>query len=105
MNKTATFLIVVVLAARGMIYISDYNKSKIQKLETSDNSYSEPKAMNMNEPRPGSEMNELKVVADATVTFLLAGDNEIYYYKGRFNGVLQKTGYDKVGSLDRKAHV
>ena len=99
MNKVATFLIVVVLIARGVMYIYDHNKSKIQNLVSPETPPSEEVIMNQEEPNPSAGMD---ADTSATVTFILTGNNEIYYYTGAFKYTMQRTDNDKVAKLVQK---
>ena len=99
MNKIATFLIVVVLIARGAIFIYDHNKSKIQKMASPEKTSSEELITNPAEPDSSTVMD---VDRSATVTFILTGNNEVYYYTGAFKNIVQKTANDKVAKLVRK---
>lgn len=95
MNKLITFLIVVVLVARGAIFIYDHNKSKIQEL-VSPQKPSEEVIVNPDEPDSSTVMN---TGTSATVTFILTGSNEIYYYTGAFKYIMQRTDNDNVAKL------
>lgn len=97
MSKIATFLIVVVLIARGALYIYDNNKDKIHKLvEPVDRSTNETSA-NTNRSASPSDATNTKEVSFTTLTFLLTDGKEIYYYVGPFNGSLNSIHRDYVG--------
>jgi hypothetical protein len=99
MNKVITFLIVVVLIARGAMYIYDHNKSKIQNLVSPEPSSTEAVQMNLNEPDSSTGTNADR---SATVTFILTGNNDIYYYTGAFKYIVERTDKDEVVKLIRK---
>ena len=91
------FVIVVVLLARGAIYIYDHNKDKIDNLvsrpgpvKVNDNAISEGSG-------PAVYDAEGKVISAYTLTFLLSGNNEIYYYVGDLNDNLSVIDYNTVG--------
>jgi hypothetical protein len=88
-----------VLIARGVLFIYDNNKSKIDKLISPGKPATEEVSMNLNEPASSTGMRSDSV---ATITFILTGDNDIYYYTGTFRYSFQKTGYDKVGRIIRQ---
>ncbi len=97
MQKIATFLIVVVLVARGAIYFYDHNKNKIDSLVSqSDQAYTKDAVNNEESGTPGDE-TQGEIVSPFTLTFLLAGNNEIYYYAGEFNGDLYILDYNTIG--------
>jgi hypothetical protein len=99
MNKIAAFLIVVVLIARGAMFIYDHNKSKIQQMVSPEKPASEEIITSPEEPDSSTVMN---VDRSGTVTFILTGNNEIYYYTGAFKNTVQKTDEDKVAKLIEK---
>ena len=98
MNKTFLFLIVLVLAARLALFLSDRRerilKSQVEAIV--------PQPDNLIEPKPDTDLGQLRVKASGAITFLLAEDNEIYYYKGAFTGNLKKTDYSKVREVIKK---
>lgn len=97
MNKILTFLIVVVLLARGALYIYDQNKSKTDNQVLQSNPATTKEIVN--EEKPGVEANatEVQPVSAFTLTFLLSGNNEIYYYTGELNGNLGILDYNTIG--------
>jgi hypothetical protein len=99
MNKVITFLIVVVLIARGMMFIYDHNKSKIQNLVSPEKTPTEEVIVTPDEPDSSTVKNTDR---SATVTFILTGNNEIYYYAGVFKYIVERTDADKVSKLVRK---
>ena len=91
--------------ATGVFYF--INKSAKQKNITaplSNPDSSKPVPMPMNEPKPENDNNRLIIKWSGAVTFLLADNNEIYYYKGIFDGNLHKTDYIKVRGLIKKCN-
>ena len=56
--------------------------------------------MKLPDPKPVTE--EMKVNTQGLLTFILSGNNEIYYYRGGFNGMIKKTDYVKVRELIRQ---
>lgn len=99
MQKLATFLIVVVLIARGALFIYDKNKSKIDKLVNPEKPSSEQILVTPEEPVSSTG---IRSDTTATVTFILTDGNEIYYYTGAFRYFFQKTDNDKVGRIIQK---
>jgi predicted RNase H-related nuclease YkuK (DUF458 family) len=97
MNKFITFLIVVVLIARGAIYIYDNNKDKIDKLVEPVDRITNETSTNTNRSASPSDATNTKEVSFTTLTFLLTGGKEIYYYVGPFNGTLNAINSDYVG--------
>lgn len=59
-------------------------------------------AMQMSEPRPERDSEKIKTNTPGAVTLLLSANNNIYYYTGSFNGVINKTDFNYVGELIRK---
>ncbi|HMW26519.1 MAG TPA: hypothetical protein PLK54_01925 [Ferruginibacter sp.] len=90
MNRIATLLIIVVLALRGFIFYNDHYGSKTMVAPKPDEAILEPRAVEQEATIPATA---------STVTFILAEQNDIYYYKGKFEGRLQKTSYTQVRSL------
>jgi hypothetical protein len=88
MNKIAGFLIIVVLIARGALYIYDNNKNKIDSLVTPSHSATSETPLSTKPAASRSDAANTKVVSYTTLTFLLTAGDEIYYYVGPFNGIL-----------------
>lgn len=102
MNKTIPFLIVLVLAARAMLFLSDHNMLQGRSATEVKNTTEEPIGIDLNEPTTDTAIAQLKISASSTVTFLLADNHEIYYYKGAFNGILKRTDYFQVRELIKR---
>lgn len=100
MAKLSTFLIIVVLIARGVLFVYDKNKSKFEKFVTQEKAPTEEvTTMNLNEPVSSGTNG---TAASPTVTFILTDNDEIYYYTGTFKYILQKIDNDKVSNLIKK---
>jgi biopolymer transport protein ExbD len=97
MNKIVNFLIVVVLIARGAIYIYDNNKDKIDKFVAPVNTITTENSTNTNSSATPTDAKDAKEVSFSTLTFLVTGDKEIYYYVGPFSGTLNAVNRDYVG--------
>lgn len=97
MNKISTFLIVVVLIARGALYIYDQNKSKIDNLVSQSNPATTEEIVNRENPGVDANGTQGQPVSPFTLTFILSGNNEIYYYNGEFNGNLNILDYNTIG--------
>jgi len=97
MNKLITFLIVVVLLARGGIYIYDHNKDKIDKLVEPVDRITNETSTNTNRSVSPADATNTKEVSFTTLTFLLTDGKEIYYYVGPFNGTLNAINRDYAG--------
>lgn len=102
MNKTIPFLIILVLAARGLLFLSDHNMLQGSSATEVKNTTEEPVGIDLNEPKMDTAIARLKTTAPGTVTFLLADNHEIYYYKGAFNGILKRTDYFQVRELIKR---
>lgn len=101
--KFISGLFIGALLAGGIFYfVSKKNNEKERDAFVAASESAMPTAMNINEPKPGNEDEKLIIDTSSAVTLLLAGNNEIYYYKGAFNGSLQKTDFPKVGELIRQ---
>lgn len=88
MNKITTFLIVVVLIARGVLYMYDHKKTTPEKVVTIENKTATETAGTTNKP-----------VSLTTLTFLLTDEKDIYYYTGPFNGTLFSLKRDYAGAF------
>ncbi|MEO7306350.1 MAG: hypothetical protein ABIR78_03375 [Ferruginibacter sp.] len=97
MNKTATFLIVVLLLARGVLYIYDHNKTKIDELVSPQHSVIRDSSMNTEPSDSSAVITDLNVVSPTAVTFLVTDNTDIYYYVGTFNGNLYTIDHNYVG--------
>jgi biopolymer transport protein ExbD len=97
MQKLSTFLIIVVLILRGLIYIYDNNKTKIDGMVQSAGSTSSETTSSTNNSSSTKEAAADVTISPIALTFLLAENNEIYYYVGEFNGSLYKIDRDYVG--------
>jgi len=59
-----------------------------------------PMSMDLNEPKDEpDDLSKLKIKPESTVTFLLSDNNQIYYYKGAFNGHIIETHYADLSDL------
>jgi hypothetical protein len=97
MNKTILFLMVVVIVARGAIYIYEKNKTEIDKLVSKPEQAGTKDSVNMNSSGTVAEETTGKYVSPFTLTFLLSGNNQVYYYTGEFNGNLNPIDYSTLG--------
>ncbi len=97
MQKLTSFLIIVVLIARGLIFIYDHNKSKIDKLIEPTDRITNETSTNTNRSASTTDATNTKEVSFTTLTFLLTGGKEIYYYVGPFSGTLNAIDHDYAG--------
>jgi len=102
MNKTIPFLIVLVLAARAMLFLSDHNMLQGGSATEVKNTTDKLVDTNLKEPKTDTGTARLNTALSSTVTFLLADNHEIYYYQGAFNGILKRTDYVQVRELIKR---
>lgn len=97
MHKLSTFLILVVLILRGLIYIYDNNRTKIDGLVESAGKTRSETSTTTGTSNSNQRAADDTPVSPSALTFLLAENNEIYYYVGEFSGSLYKIDADYVG--------
>jgi biopolymer transport protein ExbD len=97
MNKTILFLMVVVVVARGAIYIYEKNKTEIDKIVSKPDATGTKDSVNMDRPVPVATETPVENISPFTLTFLLSGNNEVYYYGGEFSGTLNTLNYSTLG--------
>ena len=100
MKLLSGILLGALIASGVFFYFSKTNKERESTASASDSM--KPVPMNMYEPKPENKKSEIKIIPSGTVTFLLAANNEIYYYKGVYNDTINKTDYIKLRSLIKK---
>ena len=100
MSKKSIVIILFAVAFAGIIFVKEYTQSKA-KTELAN---IEPTSENLNlpEPKPEKDSGRLMVKASGAITFLLSEKNEIYYYKGVFDGTLNKTDYTKLRQIIKR---
>ncbi len=100
MSKKSIVIILFAVAFAGIIFVKEYTQSKA-KTELGN---IEPTSENLNlpEPKPEKDSGMLMVKASGAITFLLSEKNEIYYYKGVFDGSLNKTDYKNLRQLIKR---
>ncbi|MEO6539337.1 MAG: hypothetical protein ABIN74_00045 [Ferruginibacter sp.] len=97
MNKTATFLIIVLLVARGLLYIYDHNKNKIDEFVSPTRTVIRDTSINTEPSDSFAVITDLAAASPTAITFLVTDKTDIYYYVGTFNGNLYTIDYNYVG--------
>lgn len=98
-------LIIGIIIGGGIFFVITKAKElKNYKDSIKQASSATPSSNNINEQSTDGDVNNTVTDAKDVVTFLLSGNNEIYYYKGVFTGALQKTDYTGVKELIKKFH-
>lgn len=98
MSKLTNFLIVLVLIARAGLYIYDHKKISLPRSGNSETSVMDT-ATSLTEPKTQKRKINTKVVSYTTLTLLVTGDKNIYYYTGPFNGTLFTLNRDYTGTF------
>ncbi len=101
--KLLSGILIGALLASGVFYYFSKTNKEIES-ETSATTLDSPKPvpMSMNEPKQENNKSEIKINPSGAVTFLLAANNEIYYYKGVHNYTINKTDYVEVREIIKK---
>ncbi|MBL7702813.1 MAG: hypothetical protein JNM14_11220 [Ferruginibacter sp.] len=99
MQKLATFFIVVVLIARGVLFIYDKNKDKIDKLIEPSDRITNETSTTTKPSSSSTDATDAREVSFTTLTFLLTEGKDIYYYVGPFTGTLNTINRDYAGAF------
>ncbi|HEX2682395.1 MAG TPA: hypothetical protein VHL77_00585 [Ferruginibacter sp.] len=97
MNKTILFLIVLVLLARGAIYMYEKNKTKIDNLVSQPERAVSTDTAYVNNSTEIPNNSAKAEISPFTISFLLTGNNEIYYYGGENHNNLSTIDYGTLG--------
>ena len=99
MSKKTISLIAIAVFLAGILVIKEYIDNKAKNKEEPQKTKPEVEPFKMTEPTPEKDADKLIIKTSGVVTFLLTSDNVIYYYKGAFTGILNKTDYKKVREI------
>lgn len=101
MNKRDVLILVVAAFAAGVFISKKYyeNKKTPQEKLVEMITATEPTQMQMPEPKPEKDIAGLNVKPAATMTFVLAPNDRLYYYKGNFANILTPASYQSVRGL------
>jgi biopolymer transport protein ExbD len=89
-----TLALAAIVIVKEIVYSTTMSEKKAKKIIL-------PERSTFPEPKPEKE-TEIKVNPSGLVTFLLSANDIIYYYKGKFNGAIEKTDFTRIGSVIKK---
>ena len=102
MNKKTIYLIAIGLLIAGGMVLKEYLDNKTKNEPPPQQTKKEEEVLTLPEPKPERDSEKLMVKARGAITFLLAGNDVIYYYNGKFDGTLNSTDQEKVTALIKK---
>ncbi len=102
MSKKTIFLISVGLVLAGGMVLKEYLDNKIKNEPLSQQTKKEEEVIILPEPKPERDSEKLMVKAGGAITFLLTENDVIYYYSGKFDGILNSTDQEKVTAIIKK---
>jgi len=102
MKRNTIIIFLFAAAFATIIIIKEYTENRSKPEPETGNILPGSDNLNLTEPRPEKGAENLIVKASGAVTFLLSEKNEVYYYKGAFDGRLTKTDYKEVRQIIKK---
>ena len=102
MNKKTILLITLGFALAGFLVIKEYIDNSKKGREAAPITVADMEPLTLTDPKPDEDGQKLIIRSSGAVTFLLTAKDIIYYYKGAFNGLLNKTDYNKVRDIIKK---
>lgn len=102
MNKKTILLLTLGFALAGLLVVKEYIDNSKKDREAAPKTVADMEQLTLPDPKPDEDSQKLIIRSSGAVTFLLTAKDIIYYYKGAFNGTLNKTDYNKVRHIIKK---